>query len=133
MDKRRNWLSIVLEEGLNLGVLGAEDVLRHSTPSVLATDLPPALVASLLQVGLDGGEFSSDLLVQHLGAQNLAEHVPLPVLWRCIDEAAERLIAEHPLSRGALSVDDVGAVVDSAVDNLVLDDDHAPDIEVIED
>ena len=90
MDKRRSWMAIVIQEGLQLGVLMPEDILRHATPRVLATDLPPNLVASLLQRGLDVGSFDPALLVEHLGAHKLAEHLPLPVLWGCLDEAAER-------------------------------------------
>jgi hypothetical protein len=123
MDNRRIWLSIVLEEGLNLGILTPEDILRHATPAIIATDLPPTIVASLIQAGLDSGAFSPDLLVGHLGPKTLAEHMPVPVLWACINEMAEEIVATHPLSQGeAGALDLQPAVVDH----------QGPDIEVIE-
>ncbi len=128
MDHRRTWLAIVFEEAFNLGVLSAEDVLRHMTPAVLATDLPPTLVASLLQTGLDEGSFNSELLVDHLGSRALAEHMPMPVLWSCLNEAADQIVAEHPLAGQTVSPDEAGAVVEEAV----VDVDGGPDIEVIE-
>ena len=101
MDKRRSWIHVCLEEGLARGVLSPEDVLRHATTSVLATDLPPPLVASLLSEGLDRGTFDPALLVNHLGPHNLAEHVPLPVLWACLSEASGIIIREHPLTNAS--------------------------------
>jgi hypothetical protein len=96
MDKRRAWMRVCLQEALDRGVLDPEDVLQHATPTVLATDLPPELVASLLQAGLDTGAFDANAMVHHLGSEQLAEHVPLPVLWSCLDEAAKAVIREHP-------------------------------------
>jgi hypothetical protein len=124
MDKRRKWMSVMLDEALRLGVLQPADVIRHATPSVLATDLPPALVARVLQAGMQSGGFDPALVVATLGAENIAEHMPLPVLWACVQEAAETLIAEHPLTAGqpAKNVVAPGAV---RTDDL-------PDIEVLE-
>jgi len=98
-DKRRAWLRVLLEEGLNLNVISPEDVLRHADPAVLATDLPPQLVASLLQAGLERQTFDPALLVEHLGATQLAAHLPLSVLWSCVAEAAQTIIREHPRAR----------------------------------
>ncbi len=103
MDSRRRWLCAILEDGLRLGVLEPADLLRHATPSVLATDLPPTMVASLLQAGLSGGGFNPEVVVSTLGVPALAEHVPLPVLWACVRQAAEIVISEHPLSHGIQS------------------------------
>jgi hypothetical protein len=100
MEKRRQWMCAMLEDGLKLGVLEAIDLLRHMTPSVLATDLPPAMVASLLQAGLSGAGFNPDVVVTTLGVPALAEHVPLPVLWSCLQDAADVIIREHPLTHG---------------------------------
>lgn len=101
MDKRRSWIAVLLEEGLRLGVLSAEDILTHMTPAVLATDLPPSLVAAVLQAGLDGARFDPTVVVQTLGPKHLAEHMPLPLLWTCLDEAAETIIRESPTNRKA--------------------------------
>ena len=133
MARRREWIRIVIEEGLRLQVLEPDDLLRHATPSVLATDLPPRLVATLLQVGMTSGSFNADLLVESLGAGNIAEYVPLPVLWASIDEVAGRIIAEHPLTAGAVSAEHAGAFVDEALAHAVLPNDDGPDIEVLDD
>jgi len=123
MDKRRRWMAALLEEGLRLGVLEPEDLLRHATPSVLATDLPPALVASVLQAGMKTGIFTPGVVVETLGPAQLAEHVPLPVLWACVEEAAAVLVREHPLTQaGGESVAPPGTV----------QADDVPDIEVLE-
>jgi len=127
MDKRRKWICVLIEEGLQVGVLGPEDVLRHTTPSVLATDLPPELVASVLQAGLDGDSFSPELVVKTLGAERIAEHLPVPVLWSCINEAAEKIIDEHPLCKGSNS----GSGVVEPGDILANQADM-PEIEVLE-
>ncbi len=105
-------MAVVLGEALRLGVLEPEDVIRYASPSVLATDLPPALVAKVLQAGMIGGSFSPALVVETLGADALAEHVPLPVLWGCVQEAADVVIAEHPLTAASSAKDVVapGAV-----------------------
>ena len=100
MDNRRQWMSILLEEGLRLGVLEPADLLGHMTPSVLATDLPPAVVASLLQAGLSGGGFNADVVISTLGVPTLAEHLPHSVIWACVSQAAEVIVAEHPLTHG---------------------------------
>lgn len=129
MDNRRMWLSIVLEEGLNLRILTPEDILRHATPSIIATDLPPPLVASLIEAGLAEGVFNPEVLVHHLGPKTLAEHMPIPVLWACVNEVAEEIVAAHPMTHGSMAVDEAGSLVDlqpAVVDN------QGPDIEVIE-
>lgn len=101
MDKRRKWIAVLLEEGLQVGVLAPDDVLRHTTPSVLATDLPPGLVAEVLQAGLDNSGFDPQLVVKTLGPEQMAQHLPLPVLWNCLNEVAEAIIREHPLSKSS--------------------------------
>ena len=126
MDKRRKWFAILLEEGLRMGVLSPADVLRHATPAVLAVDLPPSLIAQVLQAGITSGAFNSDLVVGTLGPEQLAEHVPLSVLWACLDEAANLIIEEHPLTRW--TQESVHLMVDpGAVQN-----DDVADIEIIE-
>ena len=122
MDKRRAWLRVCLQEGLERGVLEPDDVLRHANPTVLATDLPPQLVASLLQTGLDAGAFDAASLVEHLGSEQLAEHVPLPVLWACLDEAAQAVITEHPLTRDGEPIVPI---------NTSVEPDEQPEIELV--
>jgi hypothetical protein len=101
MDKRRSWIAVLLEEGLRLGILSPEDILTYMTPAVLATDLPPSLVATVLQAGLDNATFDPTIVVQTLGPKHLAEHMPLPLLWQCLDDAAGVIIKESPTQRAA--------------------------------
>jgi len=122
MDKRRAWIRVCLQEALDRGVITPEDVLRHADPAVLATDLPPQLVASLLAQGLEQGTFDAQLLVSHLGSENLAEHVPLPVLWSCISEAGQTIIKEHPLSVGGEPIIPI---------NTSVEPDEQPEIELV--
>jgi hypothetical protein len=124
MDKRRKWMTVVIEDALRQGILDPMDLMRHATPSVLATDLPPVLVAKVLQAGIDCDTFNAHLIVDTLGAENLAEHVPLSVLWACLDEAASVIITEHPLSNR--KVDDTVAAPGT------VQPDDVPDIEVLE-
>jgi hypothetical protein len=128
MDKRRKWFAVLLEEGLRLGVIDAEQIVRHATPSVLATDLPPDLLAEVLQSGISGEAFSPAVIVETLGPERLAEHVPVPVLWACLDEVAERIIADHPFTQLHRTEESVGLGVDPGVAQA----DEIPDIEVIE-
>jgi hypothetical protein len=127
MDKRRKWMAVVIEEALRQGVLDPTDVLRHATTTVLATDLPPALVARVLQAGIDSDTFNPHLVVGTLGAENLAEHVPLSVLWGCLDEAASVIITEHPLSNRK-----AGDGNDAVAAPGTVQPDDVPDIEVLE-
>jgi hypothetical protein len=99
MDKRRRWIAVLLEEGLRLGILEPADILRYATPAVLATDLPPPLVARVLEAGIGSEAFSPELVIKTLGPATLAEHVPPSILWGSIDELAKVIIAEHPLSQ----------------------------------
>jgi hypothetical protein len=134
MDKRRKWISVLIEEGLQVGVLSPEDVMRHTTPSVLATDLPPELVASVLQAGIDGDGFNPETVVKALGAEKIAEHLPLPVLWSCVNEAAEAIVEEHPLSKSATGTSSADATMvdpsDVVADQVLSED--MPEIEVLE-
>lgn len=127
MDKRRKWMLVLLEEAFKLGVLSPEDLLRHVTPAVLATDFPPTLVAQVLQAGIDNDAFNPSLVLTTLGPQNLAEYVPLSVLWSCINEAAHTIIDEHPLSH-EVRTDGAGLVMEPGVVQV----DEVPDIEVLE-
>ncbi len=100
MDNRRQWMSTLLEEALRLGVLEPGDLMHHMTPSVLATDLPPSMVATLLQAGLSGTGFTAEVVIGTLGVPALAQHLPFSVLWACVQQAAEIIVHEHPLTHG---------------------------------
>jgi hypothetical protein len=132
MDKRRKWISVLLEEGLQIGVLSPEDVLRHITPSVLATDLPPELIADVLQVGIDHDSFSPTLVVNTLGSSKIAEHLPLPILWNCISEAAQEIINDHPVEIKKKRTDEHEIVEPGDVLPEEMFAEEMPEIEVLE-
>lgn len=134
MDKRRKWITVLLEEGLQAGVLAPKDILHHTTPSVLATDLPPELVAEVLQAGIDSDSFNPDLVIGTLGTEKIGEHLPLPVLWNCITDAAQTIISEHPLEKNKKKKTGEHEMVepgDVLAEEMLADE--MPEIEVLED
>lgn len=83
------WLTTILEEGLQLGIMDSAHIIKHAHPDALARDLPPKLVSAMLQAGLDAGSFDPGLIVETVEPHNLAEHLPFPLLWACIEESAQ--------------------------------------------
>ena len=130
MDKRRKWFSVMLEEGLRLGVLSPDAVLEHVTPAVLATDLPPNLVAALLQAGIDGTAFNPALVLKTLGAEKVAEHVPLPLLWSCFEAAAAQIVKAHPPTEASSQTE--GRTDAEVVEPGEVQPEDVPVIEVLE-
>lgn len=92
MSATRKFLERALSEGLSLGIVTPADVLGHATASVLAHSLPADKRAKLLEVSLESGKMTPELIIETVGAKTLAEHVPQGVLWACISEVAERAI-----------------------------------------
>jgi hypothetical protein len=92
-DKRRTFLRRVLDCGLTAKVLTPDDVLRHTTPDVLAKHLPNDLKAKLLTEGLRANKLNPQLIVDTLGVDALAGHMPMSVVWACLSEAGERSLA----------------------------------------
>ena len=108
MDNRRKWVAVLIQEAFRLRVIEAEDLLRHVTPSVLATDLPPNLVATLLENGLKTQTFTAEGVVETLGVDRLAEHVPLSLLWTCIEEAASIILQKTSTGAAASELEILG-------------------------
>jgi hypothetical protein len=96
MIPARRFLREVMSRGLDLAVVTAEDVLGHVTPDVLAHHMPIALKARLLQASLSAERMTPDLVVQVVGVDALAEHVPMPILWACVRACAARQLQGQP-------------------------------------
>lgn len=90
MDAKRKFLRAALAAGIECRTITPDDILRHLTPEVLAEHLPVALRAKLIATALRANKLSPSLLVETVSVQDLAEHMPEHLLWRCIAVAAER-------------------------------------------
>lgn len=90
MDAKRKFLRAALAAGIECRTITPDDVLRHLTPEVLAEHLPVALRAKLIATALRADKLSPSLLVETVSVQDLAEHMPEHLLWRCVAVAAER-------------------------------------------
>lgn len=95
-------LSVALEQGQAT----AQDILAFATPEVIAASLPRPLWTRLLTAALGAPGLAPADVVDTVGIANLCEHVPAPILWRCLATIAERSLAgttpgtERPSSRG---------------------------------
>jgi hypothetical protein len=90
----RTFLRQALAAGLDCGTVSPEDVLRHATADVLAGSLPADQKAKLLAASLAATAMTPALVVETLTVEILAEHIPEPVLWACLAEAAERSLSD---------------------------------------
>jgi hypothetical protein len=89
-DRHRPWLAYALEESLGRSLLAPRDVIEYANPSVLVTQLPPAVISDLLSRALVAGTFSPAQVLESAPPALLAEHLDPDVMWRCLMEAAER-------------------------------------------
>ena len=85
-----------LSQAVDLAVASPDDVLRHVTPEVLAEHLPRPLWARLLTACMGAPRVDSQLVVETIGVPNLCEHVPIAVIWGCINEIAQRTLGQEP-------------------------------------
>jgi len=84
----------MLGVGLDQKLLAPSQLVVHVTPEVLAHHLPPdamtRVLASALSAGQRGEQATPERLFESLSPDVLVDSVPLEVLWRCLDAAAER-------------------------------------------
>jgi hypothetical protein len=95
VDSKRTFIEQVLRSGLEHGTIGPDDVVRHLDPAVLAPHLPSDLTAKLLQASLTSSSMTPALIVDTLGTEALAEHMPMHLVWGCIAECADRALGGH--------------------------------------
>lgn len=89
-NAHRRFVFEVLNSGLALEMIKAEDVLEYVTPEILAHHLPVAIKARLLQASLSAARMTPGLVVEVVGVEALVEHTPLPILWACVRACAAR-------------------------------------------
>ncbi|HEU4730695.1 MAG TPA: hypothetical protein VFT22_22525 [Kofleriaceae bacterium] len=82
-----------LSSALDLGIAVPDDVLRHVTPDVLATQLPRPLWARLITACLGAPRVDAQLVVETIGVPNLCEHIAAQIIWDCIQEIAQRALS----------------------------------------
>ena len=87
---RERWFARMMQAGLDEKVFAPSDVLRHATPEVLATHLPPALMSRVLAASLAAGSMTPEGVLETVTPELMASHIPHEVLWACIKSAAER-------------------------------------------
>ena len=119
MNSTRQFLRASLRSGVETGMVSAADVLRHVTPEVLASHLPPATIAKLIEASLAAAVMDAQLVLDTVGIDTLAEHVPTNVLWACLAEmAAKALGNKQPKTVSAAAVS--AATTPAAVFNASL-------------
>jgi hypothetical protein len=89
-SNRQLWYADVLRAGLDTAIFDEPDILTHATPAVLIGALPKDVLVKVLDATLSTGAMSPEAVVQTVGPEILAEHVPSPVIWACFVAAAER-------------------------------------------
>ena len=91
---RQKWFARMLGVGLDQKLVSPGQLVVHVTPEVLAHHLPPdvmtRVLSSALSAGQRGEQATADRLFESLSPDILVDNVPLEVLWRCLDTAAER-------------------------------------------
>jgi hypothetical protein len=96
----RELLRRAVGAGLRETVLMPDDVVRHVDAKVLGHHFPDALTTKLLEVSLAAGKMNPELIVETLGVEAIAKHAPTPVVWACLVELAQSLLAEEAPAPG---------------------------------
>jgi len=88
----RAFFATSLARALELGVATPDDLLVHATPDVLSLHLPRAEWHKLLAACLAAPRTDARLVVDTITVPVLCEHVPLPILWACLAQLAQRAL-----------------------------------------
>lgn len=99
----RRFLEAAIASGLDYGMVSEDEVLRELTPEILAECLPVSLKAALLRACFEADKVDPELVVRTLGVASLAEHSPIPELWKIVSAAGLR--AAGALDAGGKSPD----------------------------
>lgn len=92
-DPRRTFIRRGLQSALDAGVATPDDVLAHATAEVIAEYLPAEHKAKLLAAGLAANEMNPRLVVDTVGVDAFAAHVPVGVMWACLRAVGDRAVA----------------------------------------
>ena len=86
----RRFLEAAIASGLDYGMVSEDEVLVELTPEILAEYLPISLKAILLRACFEAEKVDPELVVRSLGVAALAEHTPIPELWKIVSAAGAR-------------------------------------------
>jgi hypothetical protein len=89
--KGEKWFCELVDSGLNEEIFDSAHLMSHATPEVLAENLPPDLVAKVLQSALQAGAMTTDRILETLTPEIAAHHIPHAVLWECVSTAAKKV------------------------------------------
>ena len=89
-DARERWFCELVDAGLSEEIFDSTALMKHATPEVLASNLPPELMAKVLESALSAGKMTTDRMLETLTPSIIAHHIPHEVLWECVVEAARR-------------------------------------------
>jgi len=89
-DAREKWFAHMLQVGLEEKVVTPALMMGHVTPELLAHHLPPEELGKVLASALAEGTMNAEGLLKTLTAKTLVEHMPLDVIWACVEAGAER-------------------------------------------
>lgn len=88
----RAFFATTLARALELGVATPDDLLVHATPDVLSLHLPRGEWQKLIAACLAAPRTDARLVVETITVPVLCEHVPLPILWACLAQLAQRAL-----------------------------------------
>lgn len=92
LDGRRKFLCKAIDDGVSQDQVTAEDVINHLKPEALATYLPTDLKAKLITEALAADKMNPALIVEVVGVEALATHMPMSSLWAILNECGERAL-----------------------------------------
>ena len=83
--EERTFLGVVLESAMELGMIAAEDVLNHITPSLVMEHAPLSVRTSILEECLKNREnMTAQRLIEIIGVPILALHLPVDAIWAAV-------------------------------------------------
>ena len=89
-EGRQRWFARMMESGLENKLIAPADVLKHATPEVLASNLPPDLLSKVLASSLAAGSMTPERVLETVTPDAMSRHLPHEILWDCIASAAEK-------------------------------------------
>jgi len=84
------WLGFALEQAFERGLYEAKDVLGHATAEVLVSQLPQEVLVALFSRALASEALTPRHVLETAPPSLLAEHLEPDVMWRCLNEIADR-------------------------------------------
>ena len=90
LNSHRPWLAFALEESLRRAIFSAKDIMVHASPEVLVAELPHQVISEMLSRALASGTFSAASVIETAPPALLAEYLSPDLIWRCLQDAADR-------------------------------------------